>query len=265
MVSAHKVCIGVGGIAIQLSTTHQELATMLRNRYNGFLVSASKFDCEFEIEAVPPQQISSQEDISVTRTENQWVLGRGDVRATWLPRSRSGLVRQTVNPYSIDSVLRIVHSIILANEGGFLLHASSVTRNGRAFLFSGVSGAGKTTISRLAPPDAVLLTDEVSYIRHESDGYRAYGTPFAGELARNGENTSSTIATAFFLVKGLQNQISDIAPAAAIRRLLRNVLFFAHDPKLVEQLFETAVDFVARVPVKQLTFSPENAVWDLII
>ena len=177
---------------------------------------------------------------------------------------RHGSIRQTVNPYSVDSVLRIVHSLILANERGFLLHASSVIRNGRAFLFSGVSGAGKTTISRLAPPDVVLLTDEISYIRHKSDGYRAYGTPFAGELARNGENTSSPIATAFFLVKGLQNQIADVAPAAAIRQLLRNVLFFAHDPKLVEQLFETAVDFVARVPVQQLTFSPENAVWDLI-
>jgi hypothetical protein len=161
-------------------------------------------------------------------------------------------------------VLRIVHSIILANEGGFLLHASSVIRNGRAFLFSGVSGAGKTTISRLAPPDVVLLTDEVSYIRHESNSYCAYGTPFAGELAKNGENTSSSIATAFFLVKGLQNKVVDVTPAAAVRKLLRNVLFFAHDPKLVGKLFETAVHFAAHVPVKELTFSPESTVWDLI-
>jgi hypothetical protein len=264
MISAHKVCIGVGGIAIQLSTTHQELATMLRNRYNGFLVNAGKVDCEFEIEAVPPHQISGQEDISVARWENQWVLERGDFRATWAPCTRTGFVRQTVNPYSIDSVLRIVHSIILANEGGFLLHASSVIRNGRAFLFSGVSGAGKTTISRLAPPDVVLLTDEVSYIRHESNSYCAYGTPFAGELAKNGENTSSSIATAFFLVKGLQNKVVDVTPAAAVRKLLRNVLFFAHDPKLVGKLFETAVHFAAHVPVKELTFSPESTVWDLI-
>jgi hypothetical protein len=264
MLSAHKVCIGIGGIAIRLSTSHPELATLLRDRYNGFLVDASRFDCEFEIEAVPQQQITTQKDISVARRENEWVLERGDFRATWAPSSRNGSVRQTVNPYSIDSVLRIVHSLILATEGGFLLHASSVIRNGRAFLFSGVSGAGKTTLSRLAPPDVMLLTDEISYVRRDGDGYRAYGTPFAGELARNGENTSGTISAAFFLVQGLRNHTDHVAPAAAARRLLRNVLFFAQDPKLVKQLFETAVDFVARVPMKQLTFLPDNAVWDLI-
>ena len=37
------------------------------------------------------------------------------------------------------------------DEQGFLLHASSVVRDGRAFLFTGPSGAGKTTIVRHAP------------------------------------------------------------------------------------------------------------------
>ena len=80
-----------------------------------------------------------------------------------------GSIRQSANPYSIDSVLRIVHTLLLARAGRFSLHASSAVRNGRAFLFAGVSGAGKTTIARLAPPDAMLLTDEISYVTHEGD------------------------------------------------------------------------------------------------
>jgi ABC-type multidrug transport system ATPase subunit len=64
-------------------------------------------------------------------------------------------IEQTINPFSLDSVLRILHTLLLAREGGFLLHASSAIRNGSAFLFSGVSGAGKTTMARLAPPDVV--------------------------------------------------------------------------------------------------------------
>ena len=51
----------------------------------------------------------------------------------------------------------MLHSLILARDGGFLVHAASAVRNGRAFLFAGVSGAGKTTIWRLAPPDVALL------------------------------------------------------------------------------------------------------------
>ncbi len=74
-------------------------------------------------------------------------------------------VRQNANPYSLDSVLRILHSLILAERGGFLLHAASAICDGRAYLFSGVSGAGKTTMTRLAPADITLLTDEISYLR----------------------------------------------------------------------------------------------------
>ena len=64
----------------------------------------------------------------------------------------AGIFVQSANPYSIDAALRIIHSLILARQGGLLVHAASAVRNGKAFLFAGVSGAGKTTISRLAPP-----------------------------------------------------------------------------------------------------------------
>jgi hypothetical protein len=46
--------------------------------------------------------------------------------------------------------------------------------------------------------------------------------------------------------------------------LLRNILFFAEDPQLVNGLFHSACEFVSRVPVFELTFRPDAAVWDLI-
>ena len=39
--------------------------------------------------------------------------------------------------------MRIVHSLIVAERGGFLLHAASAICEGHAYLFSGVSGAAK--------------------------------------------------------------------------------------------------------------------------
>ena len=193
-----------------------------------------------------------------------WRLRRGDFRAHWDPRVGRGRIRQSPNPYSIDSVLRIVHTLILAREGGFLLHSAGAIRNGRAFLFSGVSGAGKTTISRLAPPDVTLLTDEVSYVRRDGDGYRACGTPFAGELARVGENCSAPIGCLFFLHQGTANKIEPLAKPEAIRRLMRNILFFAEDADLVNKVFQSACDFVERVPVRRLTFFPDSRVWDMV-
>ena len=130
---------------------------------------------------------------SVAWDSGRWLMERGDFRAEWNPSTARGRIQQTINPYSLDSVLRIVHTLLLAREGGFLVHASSAIRNGRAFLFAGVSGAGKTTIARLAPPDAALLTDEISYVTRQDDRYVAVGTPFFGELARVGENLHAPI------------------------------------------------------------------------
>jgi hypothetical protein len=196
--------------------------------------------------------------------DGTWRLRRGDFRAQWNPDAGRGCILQSANPYSIDSVLRIVHTLILAREGGFLLHSAGAIRNGRAFLFSGVSGAGKTTISRLAPPDVTLLTDEVSYVRQTDAGYRACGTPFAGELARVGENCSAPIGSLFFLKQGPENKIEPMAKAEAIRRLMRNILFFAEDAALVDSVFQSACEFVERVPVQRLTFAPDSRVWAMI-
>ena len=53
-------------------------------------------------------------------------------------------------------------------------------------------------------------------------------------------------------------------PAEAVRRLMRNILFFAEDPELVDKLLATACDFVQTVPVRRLTFYPDSRVWDEI-
>ena len=260
-----EVAVDIGGRPILLRTQDEEFQALLERRYAGFVRPAARPDFELDIDVVHADlPVTDAEDLEVRRDGDLWRLERGDFRAHWDPQAGRGQILQALNPYAIDSVLRIVHTLIQAAEGGFLLHGASAIRNGRAFLFSGVSGAGKTTISSLAPPDAVLLTDEISYVRREGDGFRACGTPFAGELARLGENASAPIEKLFFLAKGPENRIEPIETSDALRMLMRNILFFADDSDLVEKVFRSAFEFLARVPVFRLTFYPDARVWDLI-
>jgi hypothetical protein len=260
MAAPRKVaCVEIGGIPIALSTCDDGFLDLLRQRYIGFLGSSSpEFELEFDLTSTVPV---SDDDVRVRRDGDEWLIERGDFHARWDPRSGRGSVRQNANPYSLDSVLRILHSLILAQRGGFLLHAASAICDGRACLFSGVSGAGKTTMTRLAPPDITLLTDEISYLRPNAEGYSAFGTPFAGELARAGENCTAPVSALFFLEKGPENCVHELSSAEAVRRLMRNILFFAEDRGLVEKLLATACEFVARVPIRRLTFYPDARVW----
>jgi hypothetical protein len=256
--------IGIGQVVVRLRSDSQAFLDTLAGRYAGFLGDAEAPDFEFDVHLDPPAGISPDEDVTVVRQDSHWSLQRGDFRAQWSPAARRGWIRQSPNPYSLDSVLRIVHSLILAREGGMLVHSSSAIRAGSAYLFAGVSGVGKTTISRLAPSDVHVLTDEMSYVRRDGPGYRAYGTPFAGDLARPGENLNAPLVGIYLLQQGPENRVEELGAADAVRGLMANILFFAHDPELVQALFESAIDLSSRVPVRRLTFLPDARVWELV-
>jgi hypothetical protein len=254
----------IGGLPIGIQSANRDFIAMLERRYAGFVAEPTGAGIRLDVEIVAAVGDSADEDLEVRYAGGRWTINRGDFRAQWDPVSMRGCVRQAAYPYAIDSVMRIVHSLVLAERGGFLVHSASAVRNGRAFLFSGVSGAGKTTISRLAPPDVTLLTDEISYVRRVGERYEACGTPFAGDLGKAGENISAPLAGLYLLVQDRHNQARRIGGADAARRLLRNILFFADDASRVEQLFGSACEFVSRVPVYELTFQPDERVWDLI-
>lgn len=264
MQSASTVVVEVGGVPVALTTTEPSLRMLLEARFRRFVNPSATPAFEFDITVVPGDSVDGDADLHVCADEGQWRLERGDFFAGWDPSARRGWIRQTLNPYSVDSVLRIVHTLLLSEERGFLLHASSALRNGRAFLFTGPSGAGKTTIVRLAPTDVVVLTDEISYVRHTPDGYVAFGTPFSGEWADVGEPASAPVAALFRLEQALATSSDRMDEASAVRTLMRNILFFAEQRALTERVLATACDFAASVPAFRLAFAPDARVWNLI-
>jgi len=261
---SEELIVQIGGIPIQLKTNNPSFRRLIEERYAGFLSPAAQPACRFKIQLTSDDAHRGDQDARVFRIGSAWSLERGDFRAELDMRRRAGWIRQSCNPYSLDSVLRITHSLLLAMKGGFLLHAASAVRNGHAFLFAGVSGAGKTTIVRHAPADATVLTDEVSYVRQVGLGYEACGTPFAGELARSGANLSAPLHTVFFLEKAQANTIQPIGPRDAARALLRHILFFAEDADLARAVFDSAVEFVSRVHTARLAFRPDASIWELV-
>ena len=179
--------------------------------------------------------------MSVRREAHGWTFERGDFRAQRDPTARRGRIQQTPNPYSMDSVLRIVHTLVLAGQGGFLVHAASAVRNGKAFVFSGVSGAGRLPF-RGWPADAAVLTDEISYVRREGD-ITALTARLSPGSWRAWEKCVRADRNIFLLAQGPENKIEDVDKAQAARELLTQHFIFRRRSGIGASGFRIGVRF----------------------
>ena len=84
----------------------------------------------------------------------------------------------------VSSLLRMVYSQAIIPNGGISVHASSVILDGKAYLFMGKSGTGKSTHSRLwikSFPGCQLMNDDNPTILISNDIVMAAGTPWSGK------------------------------------------------------------------------------------
>src|SRR5260370_19990490 len=132
------VVVEIGGLPIRLSSGDPAFIRLIQDRYAGYVSSSNNASFDFDIALAPPGTESGDEDLSVTWDSGRWLMERGDFRAEWNPSASRGRIEQTINPYSLDSVLRIVHTLLLAQKGGFLVHPSSAIPNGPALFFPAV-------------------------------------------------------------------------------------------------------------------------------
>lgn len=86
--------------------------------------------------------------------------------------------------YVLTSLLRIAFSQAILREKAVSVHASAVYGNGKAYLFMGKSGTGKSTHSALwmnTLDGFDLLNDDNPVIRIKHGKVWAYGTPWSGK------------------------------------------------------------------------------------
>ena len=84
----------------------------------------------------------------------------------------------------ISSLSRALFAQIVLLQDGISVHSSCVVRDGKAYMFLGRSGTGKSTHSRLwieAFPGTELLNDDNPAVRILPDGPRVFGTPWSGK------------------------------------------------------------------------------------
>ncbi|MEM6531943.1 MAG: hypothetical protein AAF654_04935 [Myxococcota bacterium] len=160
--------------------------------------------------------------------------------------------------YPLDQI-----ALTLALEDGIVLHATSVIIDGRAYVFVGESGKGKSTIARLLSPLSTVLSDERTVVRQRGSDLTAYGTPWPSS-AGAARNVSGRVAGLFFLEHGSKDVVKPLRREEARDQLLRcaSVPFF--DDRSMTLAIEFVQGLARGCPCYRLEFLPTMRVVDAI-
>ncbi len=112
----------------------------------------------------------------------------------------------------------------LLSYDGFMLHASAVVYENKAYLFSAPSGTGKSTHTNLwvktfGEDKAFILNDDKPVIRIIDGKVMAFGTPWSGKTDRN-ENVGVPLQGICFVARSETNWIETMSPKDAVHRIL---------------------------------------------
>lgn len=257
MYSSEQLNLSIGNVPLRLHIPEEELREKARVRYAQFLMDTSN--------GLPVFMNRTGESSGHTISA---LSGANDCAYAWESSSlRFNDTRAQFegvrHEYGLDSLIRILLSMLLTRQRGFMIHAATIIHDGLAYVFTGKSGAGKSTIASLSP-NGTVLTDEISLLKFADERWCAFGTPFWGEFRAEGANVHAPIAGLYFLNQASEGCVERLSARESIRAMLPNVLFFSRERQMTESLLCLLTEFAGSVPCYRLFFRKDCSFWNVI-
>ena len=161
--------------------------------------------------------------------------------------------------YPLDGLILYYLTVI---NGDIMIHASGVNYIGHGYLFSGVSGRGKSTMAMLWDNwGAKVIHDDRLIIRKTGDGYRMFNTP----VYNNEEPYESPLNKIFILDHGIENKLIPLKGATAVSLVMANCIQHTWGSGIISNLLESVSEMCRTIPTFRLFFRPDSSVIDHIL
>jgi hypothetical protein len=168
------------------------------------------------------------------------------------------------NEFSLKhAITNLYSSYIVYHNWGLLIHSSCAIENGKAHIFAGHSGAGKSTAARLSEPRD-LLSDEATIVKISDDEITVFDSPFRSELISTGYQQPTRLAGIQLLHQSENNRLELKRKPAALLSLMDKVFYWSHDPAETQRIMGLLRTLVEKVPVYELYFRKDPTFWELI-
>ncbi len=161
--------------------------------------------------------------------------------------------------YPLDGLILYYLTVVF---GDIMIHASGIDYDGRGYLFSGVSGKGKTTMAKLWDTlGATVIHDDRLILRKIQTGYRMFNTP----VYNNDSPIDAPFDKIFVIEHGSSNNMVPVKGAAAVSLLMANCIQHNWDSVIISRHLDVVANMCTKVPVAMLYFKPDISVIDYIL
>lgn len=160
----------------------------------------------------------------------------------------------------VNTSLMIQYTFATAPLDTVLLHASVTRLSGKAQLFFGVSGTGKSTHSRLwheYVPESDLMNDDNPVIRFVDGQALVYGSPWSGKTLCY-RKVVAPVRALVRLEQAPQNRIERLDSLNAYASVIAAVSTIRWDSSIMDKLIPTVERLAMTIPCFQLSCRPDE-------
>jgi hypothetical protein len=259
----NRLITKIGDHFIQIICDSNNLMRMFVKNFHPYAGSdRSKQDLVIKI--VDGYGVSFQNyDVEINKDNNNIFYRRADYlievdseykAATILVHDELALKHALMNLYS---------SFVVYHNWGLLIHSSCVIEKGKAHIFAGQSGAGKSTAAKLSYPRN-LLSDEATVVKITQGEIQVYNSPFRSEIDAEPFSGSLSLVSVQILYQALQNKREKTSKSDALFQLMDKVFFWPHSREETSTIMRLMTNLVRQAPVYELHFQKNNTFWELI-
>lgn len=152
--------------------------------------------------------------------------------------------------------IKLILSIVIIKDGGIPFHCSAIYGKNEAYVFTGLSGSGKTTAAFLLNLDNYkVLNDEFNIILPKGNDYKIYSTPFTTKQKfQLCNNLSGMLSEIFFIKKSTKNYITQVSSQLNFTSFIQSLYFFPTTKYLSDKIMHNTELLYHRIRFSQLYF-----------
>lgn len=257
--------LSIAGLNIALQVENDNFRHKLEDRFQRFISYEQKIDAHIHFQLTDAEIRTPWQEPQLVWDDEGCTLSAPGIEGRIVLFNNQAFLH--ISPArsltEVEQIIRICTAVWVNQFGGLMVHGAGIVTHTSGYLFLGVSGTGKTTVSRLSR-DAYVLNDDLVVLMPKNQNWQIWATPFSNPSQEKPNPGYAPLMVICKLVQATQHQLIPISPAISAAELLSHVIVLNSYPKFTEPVLRRCLAIVKLVKNFELRFLPDEGFWKLL-